>query len=184
MVHTYLCTLEGLYITFPYLLLRAEAVVYTYPMTLYKSLEKIKISCHFGTWQSEQEASTAVVWHSAQSKSRCSNWLRGQTAVLNQIVNFLTLLTPGRVWVSYSSLHTYSNKKRLPRSFLCVYLFSPQCFSVLSCSFSVCRASSIQMTHNEVFSKCKVNKHLQGIRVISKPFQILHIRYELGSGKK
>lgn len=44
--------------------------------------------------------------------------------MLNQIVNFLTLLMPGTVWVSHISLHTYSNKKKLPRSFLCVCLFS------------------------------------------------------------
>lgn len=44
MVHIDLCILEGWYITFPYLLLRAEAVVYTYPMTLYKSLVFEKIS--------------------------------------------------------------------------------------------------------------------------------------------
>lgn len=101
--------------------------------------------------------------------------------MLNQTVNVLTLLTPGTDLVSYISLHTHSNKKILPEVF-CVCACSLLNVSVLSCIFSGCRASAIQMACNEVFSNCKVSKHLQWIR--SKPFQTLHIRYELGSGKK
>lgn len=159
MIHTHQCILEGQYITFPYLCLRAEAIVYVYPMTLYKPLVFEKISCHFGTWQPDQEASRAVVtislYHSHQELS---------------------------VFPTSHCIHTVT-RKDFPEYFSVCVPVLPSMFQSWA-ALSVCRASSVQITHYEAFSKCKVNKHLQWIRVTSKPFQILHIRYELGSGKK
>lgn len=85
-----------------------------------------KISCHFGTWQSEQEASTAVV-------TQCSQQLIERTDSSAKSNSSFPYITHTRNCLCFLHLTAYTQQQEETSQnifFVCVCLFSPQCFSL------------------------------------------------------